>query len=406
MGGRQRAFLVWASLMLLALAPWRCLGEAPVSTDPLNRTPEVREAFQHFYNLDYDGALARFKLIEAAHVGDPIATDYLLDTTVFAELYRLDLLDTTFYATDGFLSGKHAVIEDPKVRDRVRDLTDETLHEADAELKTNSRNANALFARGWAKSLDAVYTAMVQRSFGAALRLAFSARGDCEDALKADPNYVDAKLVTGNYQYVMGALPLTFKLIFGMAGLSGSKSKGMELLSDAAARGIVTSVEADTSRMLFLRREAKYAEAERIAHAMAAAYPHDFLFALEEANLAKDAGDSAQAITLYRRVLAGAQQPGTFNNPHVGLAYYGLGDTLRGQRMYADAVAAYHAAADAVRLNPDLRRRCLLAEGQVYDLMRDHTRARMVYQQVVDAGSDTAQADQARKWMKNGYEGK
>ena len=298
------------------------------------------------------------------------------------------------------------VVEDLKVRDRVRDLADEAVHEADAELKTNSKDPNALFARGWARSLDAVYTAMVERSFAASLRMALSAKGDCEEALKVDPNYVDAKLVLGNYQYIMGALPLTFKLIFGMAGLSGSKSKGMELLKDDADRGVVTSVEANTSRMLFLRREAKYVEAQQIAHSMGAAFPHDFLFPLEEANLAKDAGGGAQAITLYRQVLDKAQQPGYFYNPHLELAYYGLGDTLRGQRMYADAVTAYHSAADSVRTNPDLRRRCLLAEGQVYDLMHDHQRARAVYQQVVDAGSDSAQAEQARKWMKNGYEGK
>jgi tetratricopeptide (TPR) repeat protein len=400
---RIRLQLILACAILM---PTTFEAQQPVSTAPLNRTPEVRAAFEHFYDLDYPGALARFTSIAAAHPGDPMATDYLLHVVVFSELYRLDLLDTTFYATDGFLSGRHVVPEDPQVRDRVRALAEKAIQQADVELKQNNKDANALYARGWARALDAVYTAMVERSFGSALRMAFGAKNDCEDALKADPNYVDAKLVTGDYQYVMGALPMTFKLIFGMAGLSGSKSKGMEMLSDDAARGVVTSVEANTSRMLFLRREARYSEAEQIAHTLSAEYPHDFLFPLEEANLAKDSGNAAQAIALYRRVIESARQPGYFNNPHLELPYYGMGDTLRGQKMYPDAVVAYENAAEAVHANLDLKRRCLLAAAQVYDLMHDHARARGVYQQVIDLGSDAPQAEQARKWMKNGYEGK
>ena len=393
-------------MLILLGAVTAAAQQAPADTAPLNRTPEVRDAFDHLRSLDYDGAQTRFLRIQSAHPGEAIATDYVLNVVVLAELYRLDLLDTTFYATDGFLSGKHNVPEDPKVRDRVHGLMDEAVREADDALKRNGKDPVALFARGWARSLAAVYNAMVERSFGSALRLALSAKNDCEDALKADPNYVDAKLVAGNYQYVMGALPLTFKLIFGMAGLSGSKAKGMELLRDDAARGAITSVEADVSRMLFLRREARYGEAQQIAHTLAVRYPHDFLFTLEEANLAKDAGSAAPAIALYRQVIAASQQPGYFNNPHTELAYFGLGDTLRGQRMYADAEAAYREAAGAVHANPDLKRRCLLAAGEVYDLMQDHARARGLYQEVIDLGADSPQAGDARKWIKSGYQGK
>ena len=126
-----------------------------VDTNPLNRQPAVREAFQQFYSMNYDDAIARFERIENDHAGDPMATDYLLDAVLFRELNRLDLLDTTFYANDGFLTGKHTVAEDPATRDRIRDLADRAVSEANAELKANPNNVNALFARGWARSLEA-----------------------------------------------------------------------------------------------------------------------------------------------------------------------------------------------------------------------------------------------------------
>ena len=63
--------------------------------------------------------MPRFEKIHGEHPGDPMATAYLLDAVLFRELNRLDLLDTTFYANDGFLTGKHTVVENPQVRDRV-----------------------------------------------------------------------------------------------------------------------------------------------------------------------------------------------------------------------------------------------------------------------------------------------
>ncbi len=204
-----------------------------VHTNPLNLDQEVKDAFEHFYLLDYPGAVARFEDFKSKHPGDPQATALLLDATLFQELYRLDLLDTTFYANDGFLTGRHATQEDPKARDRILGLADEAIREADWRISRNANDIDALFARGWARSLKCTYLAMVQRGFGAGFRLANKARDDHQKVLQLDPEYVDAKLVTGVYEYVVGALPLPFKFLIGFAGITGSKSKGLEMLRDA-----------------------------------------------------------------------------------------------------------------------------------------------------------------------------
>src|SRR5215470_8464148 len=133
-----------------------------VATDPLNRDPKVREAFDRFYIMDYPGSISRFKAIRSEHPKNPIATDYLLYASVFEELFRLDLLDTTFYANDGFLTGKHTVVEDPQARDQIKGLAEQAVEESDQLLQINQNDINALFARGWAKSLEAAYVAMVE----------------------------------------------------------------------------------------------------------------------------------------------------------------------------------------------------------------------------------------------------
>jgi len=377
-----------------------------VDTDPLNREPAVVEGFQRFYIMDYDGALARFNKVQEEHPTDPIATDYILYVTLFKELFRQDLLDTTFYAHDGFFTGRHIIVEDTAVRDHIKNLADKAFDQANVQLQKNANDTNALFARGWARSLEACYLAMVERSFTPALKLALGARNDHEKVLEIDPRYVDANMVVGIYQYVVGALPFAFKVLVGIAGIHGSKATGLAMLQESADRGVITSVESRTAMMLFLRREAKYQEAKAIAEGLARQYPRDFLFTLEVANLSKDAGQGMMAVAAYRHVIEEARRPGYFPSSHLELAYFGLGDSLRGQMLYAEAVDAYRDGAYLPTTSPELKRRCLLAAGQVYDLMNQHDKARVQYQAVIDAGSDSTQADLARKFQRVAYTGR
>ncbi len=397
-----------AALLLagtISFAPLCGAQAVPVHTAALSKEADVRNGFAAFYDMDYDLALQRFEQIATEHPDDPLATVFVLDGTVFKELIRLDLLDTTFYANDGFLSGKHAVVEDPAVRDHVRGLAGKVIDQADTLLAKDPKDVDALYARAWARALEAVYNTLVERSFGSALKLGVSAKNDGEEVLKLDPQYVDANLIVGAYQYVVGALPFSFRIVVGIAGITGSKEKGMEKLRNAADHGALSPVDARTCMMLFLRRETNYKDAESLARELAAKYPHGYLFQLELANLEKDSGDGPQAISQYKRVLAETQREDYFHSAHLELDYFGLGDTLRGQKMYEPAAEAYRNAAHLATTSPELKQRCLVAAGKSLDLMHDHARATENYQEAVDAGQDTTQGQEARKLIRKPYEG-
>jgi len=376
-----------------------------VYTNPLNLEPQVREASQHFYDLDYAGAVARFGRVQATHPGDPQATTLLLEAEVFQELYRLDLLDTTFYANDGFLSGQHATTEAPKTRDRIFALADEAVGEANVRLAKNPNDVDALYARGWARALKCTYIAMVERGFGAGFHLANKAKDDEVRVLELNPNYVDAKLVAGVHQYVVGALPWPFKLMIGFAGISGSKTKGMEMLRDDANRGLTTSVEARTVIALFLRREGKYRQAIEVVRQLESEYPRNFLFRLEEANLRKDAGEGMAAVAAYQELLAKSSRHGYFADARLELAYFGLGDALRGQRHYDEAAKAYEEAARNRDVGLELKVRSLLAAGECYDLNGERKLAVRDYQWTIEAAPNTSRAETARKHLRSPYRG-
>ena len=91
---------------------------------PLNLDPVVRQGYDKFYNLDYEGALALFNKVTAAHPNEPMAWNYVLLATLFRELYHQDLLDTTYYAHDSLSYRTSGRIQIPQAtRQQIDDLT-------------------------------------------------------------------------------------------------------------------------------------------------------------------------------------------------------------------------------------------------------------------------------------------
>ena len=375
-------------------------------TDPINLTPQVHEAHEHFYNLDYDGALTRFEAIQKANPQSAIASGYVLMTLIFRELYRQDLLDTTYYAHDSFLTSKRAVTVPQATRDRIESVTNAAIALADQQIKANPNDANAWFARGYARGMHAAFITLVDHSYVAAARQGYASRGDSEQVLKIDPGYDDAKMAIGIQQFAVASLPRFIRVMVGIAGVSGNKEKGLQLLRESAAHGIVTPIESRTALSLFLRHDARYAEAIVVQKGLAEEFPHDYLFRLEVANLTKDSGNGPGAIVLYQQVIADAKKPDYFVEPRLHMAYWGLADTQRGQNQIAEAAQNYLLTAAQPTCTDWLRRRAQLNAGEMFDLLHNRDEAIKQYQLASAGGGDQSQADAARRYLKTPYIGK
>jgi len=233
-----------------------------------------------------------------------------------------------------------------------------------------------------------------------------AARDDSEQALKIDPDYADAKMAVGIQQFAVASLPRWVRMVVGIAGVGGNKEKGLNLLRESAAHGVVTAVESRTVLSLFLRHDARYPEALVVQHGLAAQYPHDYLFRLEEANLTKDEGNGPGAIALYKEVLADAARPGYFADPRLQMAWFGLADTQRGQNNVADAAENYIRAAEQPNCSDWLRKRAQLNAGEMYDLLHQRGKAMDLYRMAASGGGDQSQADVARRLLQTPYAGR
>jgi tetratricopeptide (TPR) repeat protein len=377
------------------------VGSLPVPTR-VDNDANTRKGFDHFYNLEYDKAIREFEAAQQAHPDDPFTINHTLGAVIFKELLRIGALDTEAYAGDTFLTKQAVAPVDPKVRDRVTQLTEQALALSQARLDKNPNDVDALYARGATRALRATYTGIVDKAWFSGLRGAVAARHDEERVLELDPNYVDAKVVVGTHLYIMGSLSWPVKVTASVAGLSGSKQKGLDDLRQAAAGAhMETANDAKIVLALFLRREQKYAEALRVVSGMQAVFPRNFMMASEYAHLLNAAGHGQEAIAAYRKVLAGCHS-NTYSTCRVEVPAYGLGEALRGQRDYAAAAEAYELSAGNGH-DAELRQKSTLAAGQMYDLLQKRDSALEKYKAVIAENSATNSADLARHYMKQAY---
>jgi tetratricopeptide (TPR) repeat protein len=402
-------------LCIASLAGFSRYSEAKVAqpadsashhTDPLNLDPLVRQGYQRFYVLDYDGAIRRFEEVVKEHPDDPMAYGYLQMAMVFRELYHQDLLDTTYYAHDSFLTSKRSISLPEATRQRIEQLTDTGIKLADERIKDDANDKDAYFARGYIRGIHAAFITLVDHSFVAAARQGYGSRSDSEQVLKIDPQYTDAKLAIGIQLFAVASLPRFVRIVVGVFGMGGNKERGLSMLRDCAAHGTITAVESRTVLSLFLRHDGRYPEALMIQAGLAQEFPHNYLLRLEEANLTKDDGNGPSAIERYKQVLGDAARPGYFIDPREQLAFFGLADTQRGQNDVAEAAENYLKAAEQPECSEWLRKRAFLNAGEMYDLLHQRDKAIGLYRRAAATGDDQSQAELARKLIQNPYRGK
>ncbi len=363
--------------------------------------PQTDAAFDHFYNMDYDRATQEFEKIVEKRPNDPFAVNHLLTAVLMRDLYDTGAMNTGDYANDSFI-GRTPRPTDPKVKERIKQLVRRAEALEEEELKANPKDVNALYCRGVSRAQFSVYTGLIERAWFSALRNAVGARHDHERVLELDPNYVDAKMVVGTHNYVIGRLPWSVKVAAALAGLSGSAEKGLEYLREVARSEGENSVDAKVVLTLFLRREKQYDEAIGYMNELSVRYPRNHLFLTEVANLQRASGHLPEAEASYRKVWQTGRE-GKYGTLHYELAAWGLGELLRSEKSLAGAAAAYDLVNQAPNPDPDILQKANLAAGEMYDLLDKRDLAMKKYETVLAGNANTGPADQARRYIKEAY---
>lgn len=372
-------------------------GPAPIT--PANNEV-ARRGFDHFYNMEYDKAIKDFESLVKDHPDDPFPNNYLLSAVLFKELYRVGALSSESYASDNFLNAKAKRPLDPATQQRIKDLIARTEFLANQRLKSDPNDKDALYARGVARGMRSTYMGMGEKAWLAAVRSALAARRDHERVLELDPNYVDAKMIVGIHNYIIGSLNWAARTAVALVGVGGSRQKGLDYLRQVTKSNTVATTDAKIALALFLRREQKYAEALELVKGMTVEYPHSFLLAQEYGDLLNAAGHGHEAVAQYQSILDNCKKK-FYPLPEPEHAAFGLGVSASGQRQFQLAADAFDEAARTPGAESDFIDRANLNAGKMYDLLNQRETAIQRYKLAMQTNGDSA--DEAKKYLKRPY---
>jgi tetratricopeptide (TPR) repeat protein len=267
--------------------------------------------FTEFYNLDYDQALVVFR---AAAQSQPTADAYnhVAQTVIFRAMFRANALDTEMVAnSQSFLHMAKVPMEsadDAEFNDAIR----HAMSIAQARLDTHPEDTEALYALGVSHGLMGNYRLVVEKKYRDALREVTAARKLHNRATELDPEFVDARLTQGLNDYIVGSLPLGWRMLGFLGGFHGDRARGIQTLELVADRGVWNQIDAKVMLSAIYRREKKPEQSVVVLNDLIPRLPRNYLLRLELAEMYADMGQRSRALEIVAEVerMKAEQAPG------------------------------------------------------------------------------------------------
>jgi tetratricopeptide (TPR) repeat protein len=383
--------VVW----LLVLAAWPLGGQQSL----------VDEGFTDFYNLDYDRAIAVFEKAIARNPEQPDLHNHLAQTLIFREMYRDGSLESELVSGNNSFLRRAKLNPTPEIEKRILDEIAKAMALAEALLKQNPRDTAAMYASGIAYGLRANYFWVVKKAWRDSLRDATTARKLHNRVSELEPNNVDARLVQGLHDYVVGSLPWTYKILGFLIGIRGDKQKGIRTVQDVARNGKQDRVEAEVFLCALYRRENLSSLAVPLVQDLIRRYPRNYLLRMELGQMYSQAGDGARGLQALEEVarLKRSHAPGFDRVPWEKI-YYQEGSI---EFWYNDLDRSLEnmkkvtASSEEVDLNTGVQ--AWLRTGQIYDLKERRAEAIAAYKKAIAFAPQAEAAQESRKYLTTPY---
>ena len=374
--------------------------------------------FDALYNLDYEAARAKFKEIVQLFPEHPAGPQFLAATLWAQTLNESRRLQSSLYNTESFYAQKEDK-PDPRMVEEFRNLTLSATQLAKARLRRDAKDVEALYFLGATEGLKAAFATAVQRSFMSALGDGSSSVDRHRDVIKLDPNFHDAELTIGLYDYVVGSLPAPVKLLASIVGTRGSKKRGLLTLQRVATEGTFARDDAKALLIVLLKREKRYEEALAISRDLGAKYPRNYLFKLETADALvsiaaneRAAGHASEASRAEQEALAvfdallrdRALRESASRS--LDLIHFRYGETLLEANQLESATQEFLAAANVSGAESGLATMAHLNAARAFDLAGKRDAA-LAHYRIVLARPDVLDAhDEAKQGLKEPYKSK
>jgi hypothetical protein len=367
--------------------------------------PLAAPGFEYFYNLQYPEALAAFRAEAVQNPQSPDVHNHIAQTILYREMFRFGALESELVSGSNPFLRREGLTPSKADEQEFQDSIGRAMALAEARLKVNPNDVGALYAQGVSYGLQANYLFLVRKAYVDALRDATASRKAHARVSEIDPNFTDARLVQGVYDYVLGSLSRTWRVLGFFGGFRGDRERGLDTVRLVARAGRFNRVDAEILLCVAYRRERRAKEAVPLLTGLIQRFPGNFLLRLELVQMYGDLGEKDKALAVIREVdrLKTSHAPGFDRLPEEKLRYT-RGNLLFWYNDFDAALTelkAVTANLAAVDLNTGVY--AWLRTGQIYDLKKNREAAKHAYLQTVVVAPNSDASMEAQGYLLSRY---
>ena len=366
------------------------------------------DAYEAFYNLDYDQALNDYQQALTANPNDPALHNHLAHTLLYRELYRNGALESQLVTGSNSFLRRAKMEPTEEVEKRFFAEIDKSMDICQQRIAKNPRDTQALHTLAVAYSLRANYNLLVRKAWVAALSDATKAHKFDNDVTQIDPTDYDARLLQGVYDYVVGSLSWSWRALGFVAGFHGDKQRGLETIAEVAQKGRENRVDADIILCALYRREGQVNRAIPLVTRLIDRFPRNYLLRFELAQMYGAAGQRKNAIDTLADIAKRKEDnvPGFARVPWEKI-YFETGnlefwfDDLDHALENLKKVTASPDQMKELDLNTGVL--ALMRQGQIYDLQNRHNLAVKAYEEAIRFAPDAEAARESQHYINSPY---
>ena len=367
-----------------------------------------RESTDALYNLDFSTAQSGFEGLTRDYPENPDYWNALASSIWLKIIYdqqKLNIESFSGNSTFGTKDSRESV--NPADERRLRETIATAITKADAILRKKPNDVAALYAKGVSNATLASFEGTAKRSYLSAHARAKTARSLHQQVLKLDPNFNDARLAVGIYDYVVGVIPGYFRWLLGMFGVRGDgKEAGIRQLEIAADKGQRASTDAKMLLIVVYNREKRFDQALRFAADLHAQYPRNFLFEMSRASIYGKMKKWDDAVETYRAILAKvtSRQNG-YERLRAERVNYELGRSDIERYQFEEALDYFGKVVAGMDGTTDEKANAHLWMGKIFDSKKDRAHALEHYNALTRLDCDPQLKEEAERFKRRPFVG-
>jgi tetratricopeptide (TPR) repeat protein len=361
--------------------------------------------YDHFYNLEYDQAIADFTAITDQNPTDPSAWNHLAHAILFRAMYRSGALESEMVSGSNPFLRRAKVQITPDEQASFFDAIDKAMQLSEERLHENPDDHAGLGALGVAYALRGNYNFLARKAWVDALHDATDARKAHKRLCDLEPGNIDAQLIPATYDYVTGSLPLGYRLLGFVAGYHGDRNRGIRALQSVAQNGGSSRADAETILAAIYRREHRPQDAIPLLEDLIQRFPRNYLLRFEMVQMHSDLGNKPLALAEIDRIweLQRTAAPG-YQDLLPGKIDYLEGNLLF---WYDDLIQALDhlkkAAAKARELDLNTAIMACMRLGQTYDLAGRRALAIAAYRKAIALAPQSEVGKESKAYVAKPY---